>query len=76
MKTVRMYDGKVFNNEVSDYAKEKIMKMTVSELMEKIEAINRVIDELYKMPDREACTRALKYLDEYVDMLKDIKVDV
>ena len=54
----------------------KSMRMTVRELMEKVDAINRVIDELYKMPDREACTRALKYLDEYVDMLKDIKVDV
>ena len=52
------------------------MRMTVRELMEKVDAINQVIDELYKMPDREACTRALKYLDEYVDMLKDIKVDV
>ena len=52
------------------------MKMTVRELTEKIEAINQVIDELYKMPDCEACTRALKYLDEYVDMLKDIKVDI
>ena len=54
----------------------KSMRMTVRELMEKIDTINQVIDELYKMPDREACTRALKYLDEYVDMLKDIKVDV
>ena len=52
------------------------MRMTVRELMEKVDAINQIIDELYKMPDREACTRALKYLDEYVDMLKDIKVDV
>lgn len=52
------------------------MKMTVRELMEKVDAINQIIDELHKMPDREACTRALKYLDEYVDMLKDIKVDV
>lgn len=52
------------------------MKMTVKELMEKIEAINRVIDELDKMPEFDACTNALQYLDEYVDMLKDIKVDV
>ena len=54
----------------------KSMRMTVRELMEKVDAINQVIDELYKMPDREACTRALKYLDEYVDTLKDIKVDI
>lgn len=52
------------------------MKMTVRELTEKIEAINRVIDKLYKMSEFDACTNALRYLDEYVDMLKDIKVDV
>ncbi len=52
------------------------MKMTVRELMEKIEAINSVIDELDKMPEFDACTNALQYLDEYVDMLKDVKVDV
>lgn len=37
------------------------MKMTVKELMEKIEAINRVIDELDKMPEFDACTNALQY---------------
>lgn len=52
------------------------MKMTVKELMEKIDAINRVIDELDKMPEHDACTNALQYLEEYVDMLEDIKVDV
>lgn len=52
------------------------MKMTVRELTEKIEAINRVIDELDKMSEFDACTNALQYLDEYVDILKDIKVDV
>lgn len=52
------------------------MKMTVRELMEKIEAINQVIDKLDKMSEFDACTNALRYLDEYVDMLKDIKVDV
>lgn len=52
------------------------MNITVRELMEKIEAINRVIDELDKMSEFGACTRALQYLDEYVDMLKDIKVDI
>ena len=52
------------------------MKMTVRELMEKIDAINRVIDDLDKMPEHDACTNALQYLEEYVDMLEDIKVDV
>lgn len=52
------------------------MKMTVKELMEKVDAINRVIDELDKMPEHDACTNALQYLEEYVDMLEDIKVDV
>lgn len=52
------------------------MKMTVRELMEKVDAINQVIDELDKMPEHDACTNALEYLDEYIDMLKDIKVDV
>ena len=52
------------------------MKITVGELMTKIEEIHYIIDELDKMPDREACTNALQYLDEYIDMLKDIKVDL
>ena len=52
------------------------MKITVGELMTKIEEIQYIIDELDKMPDREACTTALQYLDEYIDMLKDIKVDI
>lgn len=52
------------------------MKITVGELMTKIEEIKYIIDELDKMPDCDACTRALQYLDEYIDMLKDIKVDI
>ena len=52
------------------------MKITVGELMTKIEEIQYIIDELDKMPDREACTNALQYLDEYIGMLKDIKVDI
>ena len=51
------------------------MKITIRELMEKIDAINRVIDELHKLP-QDACKTAENYLDEYVDMLKDIKVDI
>lgn len=52
------------------------MKITIGELMEKIDDINHIIEELDNMPDIDACTKALAYLDEYVDMLKDIKVDV
>lgn len=52
------------------------MTITVGELMTKIRDIRSVIDELDKMPDRDACTNALQYLDEYVDMLKDIEVDI
>lgn len=52
------------------------MKTTVRELMTKIKEIQQVIAELDKMPDFDACTNALQYLDEYVDMLKDIKVDM
>ena len=42
----------------------------------KVEDIQNVIDELDKMPEFDACTRALQYLDEYIDMLKEIKVDI
>ena len=52
------------------------MEITVRELMTKIEKIQYIIDELDKMPDCYACTNALQYLDEYIDMLKDIKVDM
>ena len=52
------------------------MKITVRELMTKIEEIQYIIDELDKMPDFDACTNALQYLDEYIDMLKEIKVDI
>ena len=52
------------------------MKITVGELMTKIGDIQSGIDELDKMRDRESCTNALQYLDEYIDMLKDIKVDI
>lgn len=52
------------------------MKITIGELMEKIDGITHVMEELDNMPDIDACTKALTYLDEYVDMLKDIKVDI
>lgn len=52
------------------------MKITVRELMTKIEEIQYIIDELDKMPDCDACTDASQYLDEYIDRLKDMKVDM
>ena len=52
------------------------MKITVRELMTKIDDIHHVINELDKMPDCDACTNALQYLDEYIDRLKDMKVDI
>lgn len=52
------------------------MKITVRELMTKIGDIQRVIDELDKMPVCDACIGASQYLEEYIDMLKDMKVDM
>ena len=52
------------------------MKITVGELMTKIEEIQYIIDELDKMPDWDACTGAAQYLEEYSDRLKDMKVDM
>lgn len=52
------------------------MNITIKELMEKIDDIDRVMGELDHMPDVDACTKALTYLDEYINMLKDIKVDI
>ena len=52
------------------------MKITVGELMTKIEKIQYIIDELDKMPVCDACIGASQYLEEYIDRLKDIKVDI
>ena len=52
------------------------MKITVGELMTKIEEIQYIIDELDKMPDCDPCTGASQYLEEYIDSLKDMKVDM
>lgn len=54
------------------------MKITIRELMGKINEINKVIDELKTTNPPADCTRgkAIEYLDEYVDMLKDAKVDI
>lgn len=51
------------------------MKITIKELIEKIDAINLVIEELHKLP-QSICDDAENYLKEYVDMLEDIKVDI
>ncbi len=51
------------------------MKMTVRELMEKIDGIELVMKEL-RMRDDDICDRAISFLEEYTDMLSEIKVDV
>ena len=55
---------------------EKTMKITVRELMTKIEDIQCVIDELDKMPESRFVKHALMLYNEYIDMLKDTKVDI
>lgn len=54
------------------------MRSTIRVLMEKIDNINKVINELETTNPPAACTldQAVEYLDEYVDMLKDAKVDI
>lgn len=54
------------------------MKITIRELMEKIDGINKVIDDLETIspPSGSTNRQAVEYLDEYVDMLKDAKVDI
>ena len=52
------------------------MKITVGELMTKIEEIQYIIDDLDKMPDCDASTGASQDLEEYIDRLKDMKVDM
>ena len=52
------------------------MKITVRDLMTKIEEIQYIIDELDKMPDCDASTGASQYLVEYIDRLKDMKFDM
>lgn len=54
------------------------MRTTIRVLMEKIDDINKVIDELGATNPPAACTldQAVEYLDEYVDILKDAKVDI
>lgn len=54
------------------------MEITIRELMKKIDGINKVIDELETTNSPAACTleQAVEYLDDYVAMLKDAKVDI
>lgn len=54
------------------------MKITIRELMEKVDGINKVVDELEATNSPAVVTleKAIEYLDEYVDMLKDAKVDI
>lgn len=54
------------------------MKITIRELMGKIDGINKVIDDLEtnNPPSGSTIKQAVEYLDEYVDMLKDTKVDI
>lgn len=52
------------------------MKITIRELMEKVDDINKTIDAIHDHTTDDACLKAIEYLDEYVDMLKDTKVDI
>lgn len=51
------------------------MKITVGELIEKLEAIGLVIQDLNKMDD-DTAVKAAEYLWEYLSFLRDIKVDI
>lgn len=50
------------------------MNLTIGNIIDKIDAINLTIEELDKLSKYDACTNALSYLEEYVDILKDTKV--
>lgn len=52
------------------------MKETLGALMDKIVDIENTICELEDLPEHFARTKAVDYLEEYVCMLKDIKVDL
>ena len=52
------------------------MRLKIRDITEKVNEINRVIDALDKMPEHEDCTIALRFLEEYTNMLLDIKVEV
>lgn len=50
------------------------MKITVGELIEKIEAIELTIQDLNKMDD-DTAVKAAEYLWEYLLLLRDMKID-
>lgn len=54
------------------------MRTTIRELMERVDNIDKVIDELRRVGSPAACTLdlAAEYLEEYIDLLKDAKVDI
>ena len=51
------------------------MKITVGELIEKIEAIELTIRDLNKIDD-DTANRAAVYLWDYLSVLRDMKIDI
>ena len=54
------------------------MKITIGELMKKIDEISKAVEELESTnsPSTYTLEHAAEYLDDYVAMLKDAKVDI
>ena len=51
------------------------MKITVGELIEKIEAIELTIQDLNKMDD-DTADKAAVYLWDYLSVLRNMKIDI
>lgn len=51
------------------------MKITVGELVEKMETIELVIQDLNKMDDNTA-VKAADYLWDYLSILRNMKIDI
>lgn len=51
------------------------MKITVGELIEKIEAIELIIQDLHKMDD-DTADKASAYLWDYLSSLRDMEIDI
>ena len=51
------------------------MKTTIGELIEKIDAIELVIQDLHKM-DNETADKAADHLWDYLSLLRGMKVDI
>lgn len=51
------------------------MKITVGELIEKLEGIELVIRDLNKMDD-DTAVKAANYLWDYLSYLRDMKIDI